>query len=82
MQSKLHFLLSLDTNSSAPKMIEVAMKKESPKQAFLNCEKHLLIDVTLRLSYRRSHEDFLVISENAAKHYKLQILEANYMLEK
>ena len=39
-------------------------------------------DVTLRLSYRRSHEDFLIISENAAKHYKLQMLEANYMLEK
>ena len=39
-------------------------------------------NVALRLSYRRSHEDFLIISENAAKHYKLQMLEANYMLEK
>ena len=44
---------------------------------FFTCDKHLLSGVTLRLSYRRSHEDFLIISEDAAKHYKLQILEAN-----
>ena len=42
---------------------------------FFTCDKHLLSGVTLRLSYRRSHEDFLIISEDAAKHYKLQILD-------
>ena len=50
--------------------------------AFLPCDKHLLSGVTLRLSYRRSHEDFLDISEDAAKHYKLQILEANLYVRK
>ena len=44
---------------------------------FFICDKHLLSGVTLRLSYRRSNEDFLFISEDVAKHYKLQILEAN-----
>ena len=43
---------------------------------FFTCDKHLLSGVSLRLSYRRSHEDFLIISEDAAKHYKLQILQA------
>ena len=42
----------------------------------------MLSGVTLRLSYRRSHEDFLIISEDAAKHYKLQILEANLYVRK
>ena len=36
----------------------------------------MLSGVTLRLSYRRSHEDFFIISKDAAKHYKLQILGA------
>ena len=49
---------------------------------FFTCDKHLLSDVTLRFSYRRSHEDFLIISEDAAKHYKLQILEANLYVGK
>ena len=38
------------------------------------CDKHLF---TLRLSYRRSHEVFLIITEDDAEHYNLQILEAN-----
>ena len=49
---------------------------------FFTCDKHLLSGVTLRLSYRCSHEDFLIISEDAAKHYKLQILEANLYVRK
>ena len=49
---------------------------------FFTCDKHFLSGVTLRLSYRRSHEDFLIISEDAAKHYKLQILEANLYVRK
>ena len=49
---------------------------------FFTCDKHLLSSVTLRLSYRRSHEDFLIISEDAAKHYMLQILEANLYVRK
>ena len=49
---------------------------------FFTCDKHLLSGVTLRFSYRRSHEDFLIISEDVAKHYKLQILEANLFVRK
>ena len=49
---------------------------------FFTCDEHLLSGVTLRLSYRRSHEVFFSISEDAAKHYKLQILEANLYVGK
>ena len=42
---------------------------------FFTCDKHLLSGVTLRISYRRSLEDFLIILEDAAKHYKLEIIE-------
>ena len=44
---------------------------------FLSYDKHLLSGVTIRLSLRRSPNDFVVISEDAAKHYKVQIFEAN-----
>ena len=36
---------------------------------FLSCDKHLLSGVTIRLSLRRSPNDFVVMSEDAAKHY-------------
>ena len=36
---------------------------------FFTCAKHLLSGITLRLSYKRSNEDSLIISEDAAKHY-------------
>ena len=49
---------------------------------FFTCDTHFLRGVTLILSYRRSHEDFLIISEDAAKHYKLQILEVNLYVRK
>ena len=49
---------------------------------FFTCDKHLLSGVTLRLSYRRSYEDFLIISEDAVKHYKLQTLESNLFVRK
>ena len=49
---------------------------------FFTFDKHLLSAVTLSFSYRRSHEDFLIISEDAAKHYKLQILEGNLYVRK
>ena len=48
---------------------------------FFTFDKHLLSGVTLRLSCRRSHEDFLIIYEDAAN-YKLQILEANLYVRK
>ena len=46
------------------------------------CDKHLSSIATLRSFYRRSHEDVLMISEDAAKQYNLQILEANLCVRK
>ena len=48
----------------------------------LSCDKHLLSGVTIRMSLRRSPNDFVVISEDAAKHYKIQIIEANLYVRK
>ena len=49
---------------------------------FFSCEKHLVSCVTLRLSIRRSHDDFVTISETAAKNCKVKIDEANLLVRK
>ena len=49
---------------------------------FLSCDKHLISGVTIRLSLRRSPNDFVVISEDAAKDYKVQIIKANLYVRK
>ena len=49
---------------------------------FFSCEKHSVSGVTLRISLRRSQEDFAVISEDAAKHHKVKIDEANLFIRK
>ena len=49
---------------------------------FFSCEKHLVSGVTLRLSFRRSQDDFATISETAAKNYKVKIDEANLFARK
>ena len=49
---------------------------------FLSYENHLLSGGTIRLSLRRSPKDFVVISEDAAKHNKVQIIEANLYVRK
>ena len=49
---------------------------------FFSCEKHLVSGVTLRLSFRRSQDDFVTISETAAKNYKVKIDEANLFVRK
>ena len=49
---------------------------------FFSCEKHLVSGVTLRISMRRSQDDFAVISEDPAKHYKVKIDEANLLIRK
>ena len=43
---------------------------------FFSCEKHLVSGVTLRLSFRGSQDDFVTITETAAKNYKVKIDEA------
>ena len=49
---------------------------------FFSCEKHLVSGVTLRLSFRRSQDDFVTISETAAKNYKVKFDEANLFVRK
>ncbi|XP_075253281.1 uncharacterized protein F54H12.2-like [Convolutriloba macropyga] len=49
---------------------------------FFSCEKHLTSGVTLRISFRRSQDDFAIVSEDGAKHYKIKIDEANLFVRK
>ena len=49
---------------------------------FFSCEKHLVSGVTLRISMRRSQDDFAVISEDPAKDYKVKTDEANLFIRK
>ena len=49
---------------------------------FFSCEKHLVSGVTLRFSFRRSQDDFVTISQTAAKNYKVKIDEANLFVRK
>ena len=44
---------------------------------FFTCDRHLLSGVTLRIAFRRSIDDFAIMSDNAAKQYKVKIVEAN-----
>ena len=44
---------------------------------FFTCDRHLLSGVTLRIAFRRSIDDFVIISDDAAKQYKVKIVEAN-----
>ena len=52
-----------------------------PASDILTCDKHLLSGVTLRISFRRSTNNFGVISESN-KHYKVKIIEANLHVRK
>ena len=49
---------------------------------FFTCDRHLLSGVTLRISFRRSIDDFVVISDDAGKSYKVKIIEANLYVRK
>ena len=48
---------------------------------FFSCEKHLVSGVNLRLSFRRSQDDFVTISETAAKITKLKSMKQTSLLE-
>ena len=49
---------------------------------FFTCDRHLLTGVTLRISFRRSIVDFVTISDDAEKSYKVKIMEANLYVRK
>ena len=44
---------------------------------FFTCDRHLFSGVIFRISFRRSIDDFVVISDDAGKSYKVKIIEAN-----
>ena len=44
---------------------------------FFTCDRHLLSGMTLSIAFRRSIDDFVIISDDAAKNYKVKIVEAN-----
>ena len=46
------------------------------------CDSHLMSGVTLRIAFRRSIDDFVIMSDDAAKHYKVKIVDANLYLRK
>ena len=49
---------------------------------FFTCDRHLTSCVTLRFAFRRSIDDFVILSDNAARHYKVKIVEANLYVRK
>ena len=40
------------------------------------CDRHPMSGVTLRIAFRRSIDDFVIMSDDAAKHYKVKNVEA------
>ena len=46
------------------------------------CDRHLMSGITLRITFRRSIDDFVVISDDAGKPYKVKIIEANLYVRK
>jgi hypothetical protein len=49
---------------------------------FFTCDKLLLPNVALRIKLVRNHNDFVIISEGATKHYTIQIADANLYVRK
>ena len=84
---------SYEEDPSAIKAGEIARKNSVIESAectfygkvavdFFTFDKHLLSGVTLRIAFRRSVDDFVIISDHAAKHYKVKIVEANLYVRK
>ena len=46
------------------------------------CDRHLMSGITLRITFRKSIDDFVVISDDAGKLYKVKIIEANLYVRK
>ena len=85
---------SYEEDPSAIKAAEIARRKNSVRESaeftfygkvavdFFTFDKHLLSGATLRIAFRRSIDDFVIVSDGAAKHYKLKIVEANLYVRK
>ena len=80
---------SYGEDPSAIKAAEISRKNNSVRESaennfygnvavhFFTCDKHLLFVVSLYIAFKRSIDDFVIVSDDAAKHYKVKIIEAN-----
>ena len=80
---------SFEENPAILSTTEIDRRKELVKKSaecafygkvaidFFTCDRHLLSGVTLRVAFRRSIDHLVIMSVDPAKHYKLEILEAN-----
>ena len=80
---------SYKENPGALSTVEVNRRKALVRQSaectfygkvavdFFTCDRHLLSGVTIRIAFRRSIDDFVIMFDDAAKHYKVKIVEAN-----
>ena len=85
---------SFEENPATLATTEIDRRKELVKKSaecafygkvavdFFTCDRHLLSGVTLRIAFRRSIDDFVIMSDDPAKHYKVEILEANLYVRK
>ena len=85
---------SFEENPATLATTEIDRRKELVKKSaecafygkvavdFFTCDRHLLSVVTLRIAFRRSIDDFVIMSDHPAKHYKVEILEANLYVRK
>ena len=86
---------SLEENPAKLSTTEIDRRKELVKKSsfecafygkvavdFCTCDRHLLSGVTLRIAFSRSIDDFVIMSDDPAKHYKVEILEANLYVRK
>lgn len=53
-----------------------------PSVDFFTCDKLLLPNVNLRIKFVRAHNDFVIISDDAGKHYTVKIRDANIYVRK
>ena len=85
---------SYEKNLGALSTVEVNRRKDLVRQSadctfygkvavdIFTYDRHLLSGVTLRIAFRRSIDDFVIMSDDAAKHYKVKIVEANLYVRK
>ena len=81
-------------DTSAIKAAEIARRKNLVRESaectfygkvavdFFTCDKNLFSGVTLRIEFRRSIDNFVIVSDDAATHYKVKIVEANLYVRK
>ena len=85
---------SFEENSATLSTTEIDRRKELVKKSaecafsgkvavdFFTCDQNLLSGVRLRIAFRHSIADFVIMYDDPAKHYKVKFLEANLYVRK